>query len=311
MAKRRRPPSDSGGIIPTSSDLSLYASFSDETKTDSRLSLGYRATINAQIRPQDSLDWYYTLATLLSLGDEELKSSVAVERFQFLPAEIRRKVRAGLSNVRIHIFDAKPFALEISDILHDITGSHFPLHMLRRLERSGEERMRSEARRLLSFANAYVLDRVTRFFPAERLSAQLESSALDQFEESDLRELGIPFRRPRPMGRALSRVKSGGEHVTLHEVDRALAEGAKASAVLTDVQTRLEQLPETVNEWPVFPLSRFARLQVVREVSKTHVFDEGDSRGLEGVEQQRERVITAALDSSERIWEWTKRGRWR
>jgi len=96
--------------------------------------------------------------------------------------------------------------------------------------------------------------------------------------------------------------------VTLHEVDRALAEGAKASAVLTDVQARLEQLPETINGWPVFPLSRYARLQVVREVSKTHVFDEGDAGELAGVEQQRERVLAAALDRSDRVLSLGKEG---
>jgi hypothetical protein len=283
----------SGGIELETLEPEAYASFSDDTRTDSRLSLGFRASITAQVLPGAPLDWYYDLVRCLSYGaGNEVKSEIVVERFGLLSREIQQKVWSGLSNVRIHIFDAMPFALEISDIFRSLIGSPFPLKVLRHLRKSRELSVRSEARRLSSLANAYVRDRVIQSFPGERLSERLETSVFDIFEKSELLGSAAPHRRDlrrRPLA-----ASTLDEFVELHDVDRALAEGAKSTATLTDAEKRLYESVESANGWPVLPLTPRERFEIVREVNKTHVFDEGDERTLRAVDEQRRRVLEAA-----------------
>jgi len=70
-------------------DPAGYASFSDDTKTDGRLSMGFRASINAQVSPSASLDWYYRLVPCLFFEKNELKSEAALERFRSLANRVR------------------------------------------------------------------------------------------------------------------------------------------------------------------------------------------------------------------------------
>jgi hypothetical protein len=287
------------GPTGNTNDPAGYASFSDDTKTDGRLSMGFRASINAQVSPSAALDWYYRLVPSLFLEKGELKSEVVLERFRSLSSRVRLGILSGMAEVRIQIFDAQPFALEIHDIFRRTTGSPVPIRMLRTMERSGDQRMRNEARRLLSVAHAYVLDRVTQSFPARRLAERLDTSIIEMVGDLNILGMGGSTRRHRSLQSRTDRPVEIGKQVRPHDIDQALAEGAKSSAVLAEAERRLSKTVETVDGWPVFPLARFARYAVARELEKTHAFDSGDSKSLRGVERQRQEVLDVAFGSDE------------
>jgi hypothetical protein len=289
-------------IAPMSADPGVYASFSDDTKTDGRLSDGYRASITAQVLPHERIDWFYELQPYFFVETGEVKSEVIVERLRSLPTDTQRRVRAGLAEVRIHIFDARPFSLEISDIHRDVFGARLPFRMLRHLEHGGDERQRSAARQLLSLANSYVLDRVTGSFVAKRLSEQLDPGTRRGWSEALMTGLGgISHHRSRRPAEAASRPHFDTP-VRAGDVDRALAEGAKSAAVLADAANYVDQTVDYIGGSMEPFATSSTRMSVARTLANAHVFDEGDSKALHAVEDQRKQVLRAVWPGSDAKW---------
>lgn len=299
MGKNRNSKSElliqRAGIVPVSAHPGRYASFSDETKTEGRLSMGFRASIVAQVLPDARLDWYYALLPYVRFEQGEIKSDVVVERFRDLPSEFQRRIRAEISTIRIHIFDPRPFALEVGDIFRRITGSRFPHRFLWGLGESGDQRMRAAARRLLSLEKAYVLDRVASSFPAEKLSALLEADLFSPSDEFDPPFMDGPRRPHRPGSRLIESVSSGERSIKAHEVDQALETGTKSMIVLGGAQQLIREMAETGS---ALPMPWQAKARIDRERSKVHVFDEGNVATREAVEMERKKVRDAVLGFS-------------
>lgn len=277
------------GLIgaPISTEKRDFASFSDDTHTDGRLTGGYRASITAQVLPDARIDWYFELQPYFVFESGEIKSDAVLERFQTLPVEVRRRVRGGLAHVRVHIFDARPFALEISDIYRDVYGAPLPFQMLRQLGRSGGNAERFSARHILSVANSYIRDRASGLYLSEQLIDHLDHPGLARRRRLQCARPGSPSSQdsaPRGLGR---------EFVGVQEVDQALAIGSVSAAVFTDaVETARTDFDRDETGLP-FDSDWGRRARVGQALSRPHAVDEGNSRVLATVEQQRR----AALDA--------------
>jgi hypothetical protein len=84
-------------------------SFNDDSSPDSRVTSNLKVSINAQVLPGKSLDWYYRILQLGESVSGELKSVAVWARFQAADRETKDHIWTGLSKVRIHIADPRPY----------------------------------------------------------------------------------------------------------------------------------------------------------------------------------------------------------
>lgn len=95
-------------------------SFNDDSSPDTRKTSGLKLSIDAQVLPGESLDWFYRLLQLCESVPNELKSDVVWEQFKSASTEVRTLVWAGLSKVRIHIVDPRPYRKTHHEIIRTI-----------------------------------------------------------------------------------------------------------------------------------------------------------------------------------------------
>ncbi len=98
------------------------ASFNDDSSPDTRITGRSRVCVDAQVIPENPLDWYYRLLSFCPDLPAELKSTSLVPRFNGLPVETRNAIWSGLSRVRIHIVDPRPYKSRIDDMLRRVWG---------------------------------------------------------------------------------------------------------------------------------------------------------------------------------------------
>src|SRR6266404_6176796 len=96
------------------------SSFNDDSSPHTHLTAGLKVSIDAQVSPGNSLDWYYQLVTMFPNipAEVELKSKSVLPKFNSLTREQREEIwRRGLSRVRIHIVDPRPYKASIDGTL--------------------------------------------------------------------------------------------------------------------------------------------------------------------------------------------------
>jgi hypothetical protein len=106
-------------------------SFNDDSSPDTRKTLGLKVSIDAQVIREHSLDWYFQLIALFMDVPGELKSEAVFARFNVFPASTRARVWAGLSKVRIHIVDPRPYVQDRDDLLRKVWRSDDAPELLR------------------------------------------------------------------------------------------------------------------------------------------------------------------------------------
>ena len=84
-------------------------SFNDDSSPDTRVTSNLKVSVDAQVIPGSSLAWYYDLLLTCGQSTGELKSSVVWEKFRDRPTEEQERIWKGLSKVRIHIVDPRPY----------------------------------------------------------------------------------------------------------------------------------------------------------------------------------------------------------
>ncbi len=95
-------------------------SFNDDSSPDTRLTSNSKISVNAQVIPEHSPDWFYRVLQLCESIPGELKSAEVWTRFQLVDSAAKRQIWAGLSKVRIHIVDPRPYRKWFDDVLRRI-----------------------------------------------------------------------------------------------------------------------------------------------------------------------------------------------
>src|SRR5689334_19657499 len=96
------------------------ASFTDESSPDSRLTARVKVSVNAQVLRHEPLDWYFALISYFPDVPGELRSEAILSHFSNLPGSARLKIWSGLSKVRVHISDPRPYIEEVNRALGKI-----------------------------------------------------------------------------------------------------------------------------------------------------------------------------------------------
>ena len=85
-------------------------SFNDDSSPHTQATAGLKVSVNAQVLPENSLDWYYRILLLCQNATGEVKSTEVWPSFQAISGENKDRIWNGLSKVRIHMADPRPYA---------------------------------------------------------------------------------------------------------------------------------------------------------------------------------------------------------
>src|SRR5690242_10153026 len=92
-------------------------SFNDDTSLDGRLSRGPKVAVNAQVMRESDLDWFFRLLVLCPNMPGEIKTESVWEQFRLLCPDEKEPIWKGLSKVRIHIVDSRPYVERSKELL--------------------------------------------------------------------------------------------------------------------------------------------------------------------------------------------------
>jgi len=248
-------------------------SFNDDSSPDTRQTAREKVVINAQVFPGTSLDWYYRVLQLCASIPGELKSADVWLRFRTLNGENKDRIWAGLSKVRIHIIDPRPYRKSFNNIVKKMLACDDPATFLQRQRAANDPRaiwlsVRSQvftAERILNDSVGVRVHNVSKFLSGGLFHVAGTRDAEDQV--LDLSEFG---NEAKPL------------------VGTVSAWAAKSAA------TFHEALDCFVN---VDPETRFFSDDIIKKrmrarVLDTHAFDKGHQTHIELLESARDNILT-------------------
>src|SRR5713226_9168957 len=112
-------------------------SFNDDSSPHASLTSGFKVAVDAQVIRDRHLDWFFRLLKFGVGIPGELKSSGVWTQFENLPRDERVRIWLGLSKVRIHIVDPRPYSNDADDILRSAWGRRDAPEILRRYKLEG------------------------------------------------------------------------------------------------------------------------------------------------------------------------------
>lgn len=249
------------------------ASFNDDSSPDARLTAGLKVSVNAQVLPESSLDWYYRVLQLCGSIQGELKSAEVWLRFQALQGEPKDRIWAGLSRVRIHIVDPRPYRKSFDKIVARIIPFKDPSNFLRErlaandpwavwLAKEGQFFMADQILRDSVGARVYSISKFVSEFP---IRMQENESRLDD----TILELNQFGQDAKPL------------------VRKASAWAAKSAATFHQA---LDCFLSVAAETAVYE-SDIIRKRMKSRVLDSHAFDKGDQKHLELLEKARGNIL--------------------
>ncbi len=249
------------------------ASFNDDSSPDSRLTSNTRVSVNAQVIPESSLDWYYRILQLCPSVSGELKSADVWPRFQLTQGENKDRIWAGLSKVRIHIVDPRPYRKSVDNMLKAILRVDDPGSFLQ-----GQVAAKKPYAIWLSLQSHVVV--------AERIVDDSVGARVHSVSRY-LSEMGSAI--------GMDDSKAGQSVLHLSEfgndvkplVRKATAWAAKSAATFHEA---LDCFQEFEEEMIYFPHD-IVRRRMKARVLDTHAFDKGDQKQLELLEKARGNIL--------------------
>jgi hypothetical protein len=249
------------------------ASFNDDSSPDARLTAGLKVSINAQVIPESSLDWYFRVLQLCGSIRGELKSAEVWQRFDALRGDSKDRIWAGLSKVHIHIVDPRPYRRSFDKIVERIIPFKDPSNFLRErlaakdpwaiwLSEQGQFFMADQILRDSVGARVYSISKFVSEFPTR---VQENESRLDD----TILELNQFGQDAKPLVRKAS-AWSAKSAATFHQaLDCFLSVDAETAVYESDI----------------------IRKRMKSRVLDSHTFDKGDQKHLDLLEKARGNIL--------------------
>jgi hypothetical protein len=112
-------------------------SFNDDSSPHTRRTGATKVCVNAQVQRELPLDWYYRIIGFFPDIPGELKSSLISSKLGNLPREVQAAIWRGLSRVRIHIVDPRPYYRRVGNLLRKVWKRTDAPEKLRQMEAQG------------------------------------------------------------------------------------------------------------------------------------------------------------------------------
>ena len=249
-------------------------SFTDDTSPDTRTSKKRNVSIHAQVRKEKKLDWYFDFFSLCQKERGELKSAKVRAMYATLPAPRRRKLWDTLQDVQINITDPLPYMARTEQMAAEAFSRKDAIEFIRARAVANDPL----AKDLLEKLNNHTAENILLDAPARTLSIYLEVSQ------------GIGG-----YGLARSMRRSGPARTTRREINLEPFKSKNPGAIIRNVtnwtsksaSVFVDAIDSIVSD-RIYPFHANAMYQ---HLSESHVFDEGNEKALEWIEEQRDEVI--------------------
>jgi hypothetical protein len=267
-----------------------WASYTDDSSLDTRLTHSRRVSVHAQVLANASLEWLSLLLRACPVPAGELKSKYGIsDAFFYLTQAQRALAINSLAAVRVHINDPQPYFRNIERMFHGRSIEDVVMDYSRIL---GRDRATEFEVVIFDHVSANILwdapsERLKRDARAILIAAGLRLGTTLYFDCDDdellEREDDLSFFR------------TGKRYAN---PDKIAEFASKSSAVFAGPQSTLVDVVSTdiSSVAPIFRLLADLRTQ--------HAFDDGNVRALEWIEAKRSSVI-AAVDpywGAYRLW---------
>jgi len=269
-------------ILPGDADA---ISFNDDTSVDGRLSRGPKIAVNAQVMRESDLDWYFRLLLLCPNMPGELKTSSVWEQFRLLCSDEKEPIWKGLSKVRIHIVDPRPYVERSKELLRVSWRRRDAPELL--------DKMRAEG-----VYGAKVPKESLARFTADSILRDSTAVRVNDFG----RVLG-PILPPHPFFDKPH--EGGGQPIRLDDfpdkprsiIRSVAAWSAKSAAAFESALHCIEDMEEDIEKYRFFP-DQLIKRRMESRVLGQHAFDEGNQSHIDLLEDARASILET-LSSSE------------
>jgi hypothetical protein len=253
-------------------------SFNDDSSPDTRVTSNLKVSVDAQVIPGSSLAWYYDLLLTCGPSSGELKSSVVWEKFRERPNEEQERILKGLSKVRIHIVDPRPYKESADDILRAMMKRHDAPEVLAQWRKEGKPEASFLNQSLTRFTAQRIVDDSSagRAHSLAYYAADMLIGSVDVESVIDVHSFG-PDTKPLLRQATQWAAKSAA---TFHE----------AVEIFVGVDAEFE--------FYRFAPDEFLRKKMKARILDKHAFDKGDAKQIERLENAREKVLDV-LQTSE------------
>ena len=243
-------------------------SFNDDSSPDTRVTSNLKVSVDAQVIPGSSLAWYYDLLLMCGPSSGELKSSIVWEKFRDRPNEEQTRIWKGLSKVRIHIVDPRPYKESTDAFLRRLMNRHDAPHLLAQWKKEGKP----EASYLNSVLTRFAAQRIVDDSSAGRAHAMAYYAA----------DMLIG---PVDIGSVIDVASFGSDTKPL--LRQATQWAAKSAATFHEA---VEIFEAEVDFYGAMPDELLRRKMKARILDK-HAFDKGDGKQIERLESARGTVL--------------------
>ncbi len=268
-------------ILPGDADA---LSFNDDTSVDGRLSHRPKIAVNAQVMRESDLDWYFRLLQLCPNMPGEIKTPSVWEQFRLLSPDEKEPIWKGLSKVRIHIVDPRPYVERSKELLRVSWRRQDAPELLGKMRAEGVY----GANQLSADLNRFTADSILRDSTAVRVN--------------DLGRIFGPSLLPHPF---INKLNDGGQPISVGDfpdkprsiIRSVTAWSAKSAAAFESALHCIEDMEEDIGRYRFFPEQLIKRRMESRVLGQ-HAFDEGNQRHIDLLEDARSSILET-LSSSE------------
>lgn len=260
-------------IIPPGDSKAI--SFNDDSSPHTHSTSGLKVSVDAQVLPENSLDWYYRILLACQNVTGELKSTEVWSRFQAVSGENRDRIWDGLSKVRIHIADPRPYRQSFEEILSSVLRTSEPQKFIQRQIMAGDPyakwlsqyEQQFMAENILADSMGARVHRLSRFVGDIPAYPQVTSDVNETEDGLTLNAFGTDLK---PI------------------VRKATIFAAKSAATFHDALDAFLEEDEAQRYFPDF----HTRRRMESRVLKSHAFDKGDKQQLEVLEVTRAGILS-------------------
>jgi hypothetical protein len=255
-------------------------SFNDDTSLDGRVCSGPKIFVNAQVFGQNTveLEWFFRLLLLCPTFAGELKSEAVWSQFGTLRSDERDLIWVGLSKVRIHIVDPRPYVDRSNDVLRRAWHRNNAPELLARMSGEGvlgASRLRAElvkftASSILMDSTAVRVNQLGRALGRFPLPHPFFSS--DNGSNADPIQVEDFGDKPRSLLRNVT------------------AWTAKSAAAFESALHCIQEMEEEIESYRFFPEQLIKRRMESRVLDR-HAYDEGHPRHIELLEDARNNIL--------------------
>jgi hypothetical protein len=246
-------------------------SFNDDSSPDTRVTSNLKVSVDAQVIPGSSLAWYYDLLLASGPSSGELKSSVVWEKFRDRPTKEQERIWKGLSKVRIHIVDPRPYKESADDILRAVMKRHDAPEVLAQWRKEGKPEASFLNQSLTRFAAQRIVDDSSAG-RAHRLAHYAADLVIGSVDVESVIDVGSFGSDTKPLLR------------------QATQWAAKSAATFHEAVEIFMCVDEEF-EFYRYPPDEFLRRKMKARILDKHAFDKGDAKQIERLENARDKVL--------------------